>query len=340
MHAAVSAIEYHLPDRSLTNRELAEVFSDWDADKIEDKTGIAERRLAAPGECASDLAAAAAEKLFAAGACRREDIDFLLFCTQSPDHFLPTTACILQERLHLRTGAGALDFNLGCSGFVYGLSIAKGLIETGQAARVLLLTGETYSKFMRADDRATRPIFGDAAAATLVEGRSDPPGAGEAWIGPFVFGTDGKGMNNLIVPCGAMRQPDGGDGGAGPGHLHMNGPEIFTFTLSEVPRAVNELLSRAGRAMDDIDLFVFHQANRHMLEHLRKKIGIPAERFVLAMRHCGNTVSSTIPIAMKEAVERGLLCPGMRVMQVGFGVGYSWAATLMRCALHPGSGRT
>ncbi len=333
MHAVIRAIEYHLPDRVLTNSELGESFPDWGIEKIAAKTGIIERRLAGSRECASDLAVAAAQKLFASGACRPEEVDFLLFCTQSPDYFLPTTACILQGRLGLPTGAGALDFNLGCSGFVYGLSLAKGLIETGQATRVLLLTGETYSKFLRPDDRGTRPIFGDAGAATLIEARVDAPPGDLPWIGPFVFGTDGGGMKNLIVSGGAMRRGDGGEDqptSGHPGHLHMNGPEIFAFTLRAVPRAVDDLLAKAGRTIDDIDLFVFHQANRHMLEHLREKTGIPREKFVLALSHCGNTVSSTIPIALKDASEQGLLAPGTLVMLVGFGVGYSWGATLAR----------
>jgi len=333
--AAIRAVDYHLPERALTNRELADAFPDWTLEKIAGKTGIDERHLAAPEECASDLAVAAARKLFAGGACRPEAIDFLLLCTQSPDYFLPTTACILQDRLGLPTSAGALDFNLGCSGFVSGLSLAKGLIETGQAANVLLLTAETYSKFMHPDDRSVRALFGDAAAATLVQARPDASG-GLPWIGPFVFGTDGKGKENLIVARGGMRRPaeSAADArGRFPNHLHMNGPEIFTFTLRAVPRAVAELLERAGKSIDDVDLFVFHQANRYMLDHLRDKLKIPPEKFVVALDHCGNTVSSTIPIALKETVGRQLLRPGQLVMLVGFGVGYSWGATLMRWSI-------
>ncbi|HEY7329093.1 MAG TPA: ketoacyl-ACP synthase III [Gemmataceae bacterium] len=336
MFAAVTAIDYHLPETVLTNEDLARDFPGWTPGKIADKTGILERRIAAPEECASDLAAAAARKLFASGACRPEDIDFILLCTQSPDYFLPTTACILQERLGLPTSAGALDFNLGCSGFVYGLSLARGLVETGQASNVLLLTAETYSKFLHPDDRSVRPLFGDAAAATLVQARPDAPPDGLPWIGPFVFGTDGKGMENLIVPAGGMRRPHreqtssaslpSGD------HLSMNGPEIFTFALAVVPQAVHTLLTRAGKTIDDVDLFVFHQANRYMMEHLRKKLSIPAEKFVVALSHVGNTVSSTIPIALKETFDRGLLPAGKLVLLVGFGVGYSWSATLIRSA--------
>lgn len=342
MFAAVRAIEYHLPEAILTNEELACTSPGWTPEKIAAKTGIVQRRIAAPGECASDLAVAAAGKLFASGACRPEEIDFLLFCTQSPDYFLPTTACILQDRLGLPTSAGALDYNLGCSGFVYGLSLAKGLVETGQATNVLLLTAETYSKFLHPDDRSVRPLFGDAAAATLVRGRPDAPAGGLPWIGPFLFGTDGKGMENLIVSTGGMRRPAQGPmppctdatvSARSPDHLYMNGPEIFTFALRVVPQAVKALLARAERTIDEVDLFVFHQANRYMLEHLRDKLTIPPEKFVVAMSHVGNTVSSTIPIALKDSADRQLLPPGKLVLLVGFGVGYSWAATLIRSSL-------
>lgn len=327
MFAAVRAIEYHLPEAILTNDELAGISPGWTPEKIAAKTGIVQRRIAAAEECASDLAVAAAQKLFAGGTCHPEEIDFILFCTQSPDYFLPTTACILQDRLGLPTSAGALDYNLGCSGFVYGLSLAKGLVETGQATNVLLLTAETYSKFLHPDDRSVRPLFGDAAAATLVRGRPDAPAGGLPWIGPFVFGTDGQGMDNLIVAGGGMRRPRSAN------HLYMNGPEIFTFALRVVPQAVKALLARAEMSLDDVDLFVFHQANRYLLEHLRDKLRIPPEKFVLALSHVGNTVSSTIPIALKDSLDRQLLAPGKLVLLVGFGVGYSWSATLMRSSL-------
>jgi 3-oxoacyl-[acyl-carrier-protein] synthase-3 len=311
MHAVVRAIETYLPERVLTNDELARQFPDFSSTKIEAKTGICERRIAAPTERASDLAAAAAQLLFQAGLAPR-DVDFLLYCTQSPDYVLPTTACLLQHRLGLLTSAGALDFNLGCSGYVYGLGIAKGLIESGQARNVLFLTGETYSKYLDPSDRGVRTIFGDGGSATWIA--AEP--AGEPAIGPVVFGTDGAGECNLIVRDGTP--------------LHMNGGEIFTFTLRTVPAAVAQLLERARLRLDDVDWFVFHQANRYMLDHLRQKIGIPEAKFIVEMRDCGNTVSSTIPIALKRAADDGRIRAGQWVMLVGFGVGYSWGGLLLR----------
>ncbi len=332
MFAAIRAVEYHLPETRLTNESLSAAFPDWPVAKIAEKTGIEQRHLAAPEECASDLAVAAARKLFATGVCCAEAIDFILFCTQSPDFFLPTTACLIQDRLGIPTRAGALDFNLGCSGFIYGLSLAKGLIETGQATNVLLLTADTYSKFLQPHDRSVRTLFGDAAAATLVQARHDASPGSLPWIGPFVFGTDGKGADNLIVRAGGMRQRSAQPASEADACLFMNGPEIFTFTLRAVPQAVHDLLARAETTIDAVDLFVFHQANRYMLEHLRQKLQIPADKFVIALRNCGNTVSSTIPIALTDASATQQLRRSQRVMLVGFGVGYSWGATLIHWA--------
>ena len=334
--AAIRGIASHLPVTELTNEQLASELGDWDAQKIYEKTGIATRHIAAVGECASDLAVAAAEKLFASGICRPEEIDFLLFCTQSPDYFLPATACVIQDRLHLRTDCGAIDFNQGCSGFVYGLALAKGLIESGSARKVLLLTGETYSKLINRRDRSVRTVFGDAGSATIIEGVD----SGTELLGPFVFGTDGRGAKNLIVPSGGFRNPyndetavekeDKSGNWRSDQDLFMNGPEIFNFTLSAVPAAVKATLEKAGRTMDDVDLFVLHQANRFMLDRLRTKLNIPPERFSVELEDCGNTVSATIPIAIERAMARGALKEGQSLMLVGFGVGYSWAAGMMR----------
>lgn len=335
MRAAIQAIEYHLPEGVLDNATLAKEMAGWSAEKITEKTGISNRHIVADEECASDLAVKAAEKLLASPACPRESIDFVLLCTQSPDYLLPTTACLLQHRLKLRDTCGALDFNLGCSGFVYGLGLAKGLIETGQARKLILITAETYSRFIHPRDKSVRTIFGDAATATLisaVESEAEP-------VGPFVFGTDGSGAENLIVPTGGMRRRPVADAAETEdesgnrrtvNNLFMNGPEIFNFTLRRVPPVVAALLERAQLSKDQVDLWVFHQANRYMLDFLRKKLGIPEDRFVVNMAHCGNTVSSTIPIALRDLQTQGRLRAGMKIGLVGFGVGYSWSAVLVR----------
>lgn len=326
MNASLRAIEFYLPPATLSSEELASEFPEWTAQKIEAKTGIRTRHIAAAGVCASDMAAEAARRLFQSGACRPRDVDFILLCTQSPDYFLPTTACLLQDRLGLPITAGALDFNLGCSGYVYGLGLAQGLIASGQARNVLLLTSETYSKYLQPRDKSVRAIFGDAAAATLVIASPQDP----APIGPFVYGSDGSGAQNLIVENGGWRSPAGCARAPQPIALHMDGAEIFAFTLRMVPTLVKSLLERSRMTLDDIDLFVFHQANEFMLRHLRDRLQIPAERFFMDMAESANTVSSTIPIALKLAEQAGRLQSGDVVMLVGFGVGYSWGATLIR----------
>jgi 3-oxoacyl-[acyl-carrier-protein] synthase-3 len=324
MQTLITGVEYYLPSKSVTNGELAELFPEWPARKIEDKLGIVERRIAAEGETSADLAVLAAEKLFSRNICSRSEIDYVIFCTQTPDYLLPTTACLLQQRLKLPTSCGAIDFNLGCSGYVYGLGLAKGLIETGQANKVLFLTGETYSKLMRPDDKSTRTLFGDAGSATVVECRNN----GTAGIGPFVYGTDGSGAEDLIVRRGGMRNPgaplQGAEG------LCMDGAKIFDFSVREVAASVDALMQKAGCSLGDIDLFIFHQANGFMLEFLRRKCGIPSDKFYLHYSELGNTVSNSIPIALHHAIEDGRVVSGSTVALVGFGVGLSWAACLVR----------
>ena len=235
---------------------------------------------------------------------------------------MPTTACIIQERLGLSTKIGALDFNLGCSGFVYGLSIAKGLIAANMAQNVLLLTGETYSKYMANDDKTNRVLFGDAGAATLVSVQK-----GVANIRNFVFGTDGRGANNLIVEQGGARTF--GSLSSTTPTLYMNGPEIFNFTLETVPMLVTQVLEKNDVQLDDINCFVFHQANQFMLESLRRILKIPEHKFLIHLKECGNTVSSTIPIVLYEGLSAGKIKKGDRVLIIGFGVGYSWSGTLL-----------
>lgn len=300
-------IGYALPAGTLTNDDLVALFPDWTAGKILAKTGISSRHIAGPDETAIDLAIAACEDLFRRGV-DRSTVDCLLFCTQSPKCPLPSAACLLQQALGLPMSIGALDLGLGCSGFVYGLSVAKGLIVSGAARRVLLVTADTYSKYLAADDRSTRSIFGDGAAATLI----DAAVAGR--LGPFVFGTDGAGADKLIVRPGAP--------------LFMDGPEIFNFTLDVVPRTIDELCARSGVSPAAVDLFVFHQANRFMLDTLRKACALPVEKVYVDMEDIGNTVSSSVPIALRRAERAGRLRQGMRVMLIGFGVGLSWAGTI------------
>lgn len=334
--AYLADIAYYLPQQQLTNEELNKSFPEWSVHKIMDKVGIANRHIAAEDEFVSDLAVKAAEKLIGQSNIPKESIDYLLLCTQSPDYFLPTTACLVHERLQLRSTTGALDFNQGCSGFIYGLSLAKGLIASGEANNVLLITAETYSKFLHPQDKSNRSIFGDAAAAALI---TNTPKNGAAEIGKIVLGTNGKGSQNLIVKNGALKNKKNEDIALhedengqpyNDNYLFMNGSEIFNFTIESVPALVQQTLEKNERKQEDIDLFIFHQANRFMLEYLRKKIKITPEKFFIWMEQCGNTVSSTIPIALKHAREEGSIATGHSVLLAGFGVGYSWGGAIIK----------
>ncbi|MDP1812047.1 MAG: ketoacyl-ACP synthase III [Sediminibacterium sp.] len=329
--AYIKAISYHLPQQVLTNEDLVREFPEWTAEKVANKVGIDARHIAAEGETAGDMAEQAALTLFDEWGIKPHDIDFLMLCTQSPDYFLPTTACILQHRLGISTSSGAIDYNLGCSGFVYGLAIAKGLVISGVAKNVLVLTSDTYSKHIHPKDKVNRTIFGDAATATLVSAD------GFAGIGEFSLGTDGSGAENLIVKTGGMKHQkalkeialDESGAFCSSDNLYMNGSEIFSFTQDNVPLLVADTLAKNGCEKADIDLFVFHQANKYMLSFLRKKIKIEEEKFYYCLSRFGNTVSSTIPIALKEAMSDNSIKPGNKVLIAGFGVGYSWGGVTL-----------
>lgn len=333
--ARLKDIAVYFPEQVLRNEELAKLYPEWPADKILEKTGISERRIAGAHQTAGDLAYEATVNLFAQGQISAKDVDFIILCTQAPDYVLPTTACVLQNRLGISRQAGALDINLGCSGFVYGLSLAKGLIETGAARCVLLLTADTYSKYIHPMDKSVRTLFGDAAAATAIVAAE---GADEA-IGPFVFGTDGSGAKNLIVEAGMYRVPkssatskevtDDSGNVRSRENLYMNGAEVMSFSLKEVPKAAAALLLKADKTKEDIDFFILHQANKFMLEALRKKLKLEERKLPIMVEDCGNTVSSTIPIALFKLRNQGRLNAGHRLMLIGFGVGYSWAACLL-----------
>jgi 3-oxoacyl-[acyl-carrier-protein] synthase-3 len=330
LYASIKAIEVYLPKKVRSNQDIEQKFPEWTADKIEEKTGVSIRHIAEETEFASDLGVKAALKLFEKGICKPEDIDYLIFCTQSPDYLLPSSSCIIQERLSLRTDCGALDINLGCSGFVYGLSLAKALLQTHQFRNVLLITADTYSKFINENDKANLTLFGDGAAATLLTASTKNN------IGPFVFGTDGKGKDNLIVPVGGVRYPTKDKYPPNdtlhfsPDYLFMNGGEIFNFTINTIPKSVNKLLEKANITIDRIDKFVFHQANKFILNHLRHKLRIDTDKFIINMKNTGNTVSSTIPIALKNAYQYGRVHRNETIMILGFGVGYSWAGSLLK----------
>ena len=329
--AFIKAISYYLPEKVVTNEELIREFPEWSIEKVAQKVGVESRHLAAEGETAGDMAEKAARRLFEDYQVEPKSIDFLMLCTQSPDYFLPSTACVLQNKLGIPTSAGAFDYNLGCSGCVYGMAMAKGLIAAGVVKNVLLLTAETYNKYLHPSDKSNRSIFGDGAAACLISND------GFAEIGEFSLGTDGSGAKNLIVKTGAARQK----GITGryvedeEGHvwyddyLYMNGGNIFNFTLETVPAMMKEILEKNGVEKDQIDYYVFHQANKFMLDTIRKVCVLPKDKFYVNLSTTGNTVSSTVLIGIKDCLENRIIKKGDKVMISGFGVGLSWGGTIL-----------
>lgn len=328
--AYIKAISYYLPEKVISNEDLVQEFPEWTIEKIAGKVGVSERHLAAETETAGDMAIKAAEKLFVDNNISRESIDFVLLCTQSPDYFLPSTACLIQDKLGLPTSCGAFDFNLGCSGYEYGLAVAKGLVAGGIAKNILLLTAETYNKYLHPRDKGNKTIFGDGASATLVSTE------GFAKIGEFVLGTNGGGAESLIVKTGASRDKEKKndvvlDENGNPhssDNLFMDGKAIFDFTVQAVSPMISEVISKNGLTKDDVDLYVFHQANKYMINFLRKLIMIDKEKFYVYLEKVGNTVSSTIPIALCEAQKEGRLQGN--VLLAGFGVGFSWGGCIIK----------
>ena len=330
-YAKIAHIEYYQPETKLTNEDLIADFPEWNVDKIASKTGIFSRRIVAGDETALDLGVKAAKKLFDSGACQPEDIDCLIFCTQSPDYILPPNCCLLQDILNLPQTIQAFDLNHGCSGYVYGLNLAKALIESGQAKNILFVTSDTYSRYLNPKDRSVRTIFGDAAAATLIKAEL----AEKPFMEHFIFATDGRGANSLIVPAsGAKRKQvvrDGlhdkvlEDGMRTLEDLYMNGSDVYMYTMRAVPPLFERLLQTAKLSIEDVDHFVFHQANAYMLDGLRRKCGIPEEKFPIFLKECGNTVSSTIPILLHEALKSGSIKRSQKLVLAGFGVGYASA---------------
>lgn len=333
MPAQIHSTRYFLPKTVYSNADFFAEFPELKGSSIE-KTGVKTRRIAQKSEVSSDMALAAAELLIKEEGIDKNTIDFILYNSADLDYYTPATACVIQGKLGLPTTCGAMDIVNGCSSFVYALGMASGIIETMGAKNVLLLTSSVLTKYIHPKDKGNRFLFGDGAAATLIM-HSD-----EQMIGPFVYGTDGASYEKIIIKDGFARFPlsetsfvdrtDEYGNTVNDASFDMNGTAIFLFSSKRVPVMIDELLKKASLSKDEIDLFIFHQPNAFLNEHLRHKMGILPERFFHCMENFGNTVQSTIPIAIREAQVAGKLKPGMRVVFAGFGTGLSWAATIAK----------
>lgn len=319
----ISGVVACVPKARVDNDIYADRFGAA-AEQIIKMTGVRERPVVEGSVTTADLCEAAASHLLEAFDDEKSSIDAVLFISQTPDYRLPATACYLQDRLGIRPGVIAFDINLGCSGYPYGLAVASMLIESGAARKVLLLVGDTISRIVSPDDRATAMLFGDCGTATLVE-------AGEQEA-VFVLGTDGRGVPNLIVPSGGFRDAPVDERNPNPPHcLFMEGGEIFNFTLGAVPALFKQLCEESESSVGDFDAILFHQANAFMINHLRKKIKAEVDAVPINIDRFGNTSSATIPLLMATNCADLLKKPSLaNIAMLGFGVGYSWAGSSMK----------
>jgi 3-oxoacyl-[acyl-carrier-protein] synthase III len=335
MRPAIRAIATYLPERVVTNDELGAENPSWDMDLVSEKTGVLSRHIARDDETALDLALAACRTLFEREPAARDAIDAILFCTQEGDYVMPPNSCLLHAELELDDGVLAFDYNLACSGFTYGLTLAQGLMLAGTAKNMLLVTSHTYSKLIHPQDRSAMVLFGDGAAVTWLSAAE-----GDEGLLDIDFGTSGRGWRDFWVPAGGARLPrseqtscqlhlDEGDFRT-PENIHMNGMGVLAFVNSKVPSSVNRVLERQGLSNDDIDLFVFHQASAVALDTLERRLKIAGDKNFRNIERIGNLVSASIPVALHDALAGGRVGSGDLVLLSGFGVGLSWATALIR----------
>jgi 3-oxoacyl-[acyl-carrier-protein] synthase-3 len=334
MSIRIKDIAYHLPEQVITNDQFGAWYPDWDMRHVVERSGVLQRHVAAENETALDLAYAACRKLLAAHPDLKDRIDGLVFCTQSPDYIMPPNSYLLHQKLALPDRVLAFDFNLACSGFIYGLALSRGLMATGMASNILLVTADTYSKYINPADRSVRTLFGDGAAVTWLAA-DEVPG-----VIDIELSSSGKGHETFIIPAGGLRLPrspntaipetDENGNVHSQNDIHMDGMGILTFVNSKVPKQIRSLLERNSLSMDDVDLFVFHQASKVTLDSLARILKVKPEKEFRNLEMVGNTVSASIPMALKDAQDCGRLKPGATVLVSGFGVGLSWGSAILK----------
>ena len=319
--AYINDIKYFIPPAKEFNSEIL-LNANYEQAKIKrmiGKIGINSRRIADKNIFSNDLAVSSAKKILKN--YNSKIIDFLIFCTNTPEYSLPTNACILQDKLGLKN-IGAMDIILACSGYIYSLSIAKSLILSGQAKNILLITSDTYSKFIKKENIKTRILFGDGSSSTLI---SDKKKKNSFEVKNFSYGTDGSGYKNAVISnFGARYWKNNQQNGD---NLDLNGPGIYEFALKEVPIAVNDFLKQNSLNIKKIDYFVFHQANEYIIQSLKKKLNIPKEKLLMNMLGIGNTSSSSIPIVLSKYLDK--IPKNKKILLIGFGGGLSWGISLI-----------
>ncbi len=334
MRNTITDICCYYPERVLTNDMLQDEFPKLKLKELTRLTGVHQRHICAEDETSVDMAVSAAIKLFETSNTKKEEVDYIIFCSAGGDYITPASACIIHDRLGLPSNCGAFDFNQGCTGYIYGLSLADSLISAGNANNILLITSEAITKTIHNKDSSNRAIFGDAATASIItKDKQNKANYG------FTFGTDGSKYNKIIIKHGRERYPlpkfleedriDNFGNVLNDANFYMDGSEVFNFSVTKAPELVSEILKKNQLTMGDIDFFVFHQANQIILETLGKKLKIPEDKLIIDVANTGNTVSSTIPIALHNALKKGLINHGDTVMIAGFGVGFSWGGTII-----------
>ena len=334
MGLIIKQIEYYLPEKVISNADLAMENPTWDVEKVAEKSGVNSRHITENDQTALDLAIKAVEKLFASGEISKENIDAIIFCTQSPDYIMPSNSFLIHKHFQFGQHVWTFDYNLACSGFIYGLAVARGFIETGLANNILLINAETYSKYIHPKDRSTSILFGDGAAASVISKEINQG------IIDIILSSNGEKFNTFYIPAGGSKMPkneltsettvDQSGNVRSLENIYMNGFAVWQFISKNVSEQINSLLVRNNLTVNDIDLFVFHQASKMTLDSLVKMLKINNEKVFVNLQDIGNTVSASIPIALKDAEDEGRLKRGDLILLSGFGVGLSWGSIIMR----------
>lgn len=334
MGVYIKHCEYHLPDKKISNKDLAIAHPEWDVEKAGLKSGVINRHISAPDETALDLAIKAVEILFSNNEIEKEQISGIIFCTQSPDYIMPQNSFLIHKHFNFSQDVWSYDYSLACSGFILGISMARGMIETGLAENILLITSETYSKYINPRDRSTNILFGDGAAATIIS-KCDADSVVDIKIS-----SNGNKFETFYIPAGGSRLPkdettcinetDQSGNIKCLEDIHMNGFAVWQFISKNVSKQISNLLSKNNLEVNDIDLFLFHQASKMTLDSLIKMLKIDQDKTFSNIENIGNTVSASIPIALKDAVDAGKLKRGNLILISGFGVGLSWGSIIMK----------
>ena len=332
MSLIIKSIEYYLPENIVTNEDLQKENPHWNLDKVAEKSGVYQRHIAGKNETAYDLSVKACDKLFQTN--DKNDIDGIIYCTQSPDYIMPSNSFLLHNYLNLENRVFAYDFNHACTGFIYCLAMANAFVKAGMAKSILLINADTYSKYINRKDRSTRVLFGDGAAATIVKGSNEKKGIIDIELRSF-----GSGYNKFWIPAGGLRLPNSdstsveveNDRGniRTQNDIEMDGFGVWSFINSVAPKQIDRLLSKNNFEKTDVDQFIFHQASLMTLQSIMRLMKINKEQVFINIHNIGNTVSASIPIALKDAIDQDKINIGSTLILSGFGVGLSYGAILM-----------